>query len=213
MDIDFANLVAFSITVFTGFFAIMNPIANLPIYLSLVDGATEEEKTKARKKAVVTAFFIVTGFVLLGKVIFSVFGLTIPAFKIAGGILILMAGIDMVRSRRHEDISGLTPNVFNDAIAISPLATPLMAGPGTIATAMSFVSDANWIYMIMVILIFGVMCYLHYITFKMSGFIVRRLGKSVIAVIGKIMGLIIAVIGTSMIIDGIYLAIAYAPKL
>lgn len=207
MDINTTNLLGFAITVFTGFFAIMNPIANLPIYVGLVEGATPEEKKRVSKKAVVTAFFIVTAFVILGKLIFSLFGLTVPAFKIAGGILIFMAGIDMVRSKRHEDIKGMNISEFNVAVAISPLATPLMAGPGTIATAMSFVSDSNWLYMAIVIAMFAVVCALHYITFSMSGIIVKKLGQSVIAVVGKIMGLIIAVIGTSMILDGIYLAI------
>lgn len=207
MDLISANLLGFAITVFTGFFAIMNPIANLPIYVGLVDGATPAQKKKVSKKAVFTAFFIVTAFVILGKLIFSLFGLTVPAFKIAGGILIFMAGNDMVRSKRHEDIKGMKIPEFNETVAISPLATPLMAGPGTIATAMSFVSDSNWIHMVIVVTMFAAVCALHYIAFSMSGIIVKKLGQSVIAVIGKIMGLIIAVIGTSMVIDGIHLAI------
>lgn len=91
----------------------------------------------------------------------------------------------------------------DEDIAISPLATPLIAGPGSIATAMGFVSDQNWIYMGIVILMYGLVCLLHYIAFSMGEIIIRRMGYNIIAVIGKIMGLIIAVIGTGMVIQGI----------
>ncbi len=75
------NLITFSITVFTGFFAIMNPISNMPIFLSLLDGADKQTKQRINKKAVITAFIIVFTFVILGKFIFELFGITISAFK------------------------------------------------------------------------------------------------------------------------------------
>ncbi|PVW14641.1 MarC family protein [Marixanthomonas spongiae] len=202
-----AVYIGFAITVFTGFFAIINPIANLPVYMSLVETANEEEKKEAKRRAVTVAFFIVLSFIILGKIIFSLFGLTIPAFKIAGGILIFLAGIDMVRSKdSNEDIEDKKRKRFDPNVAISPLATPLMAGPGSIVTAMTFVSGRGWIEMGIVILMFGVICLLHFIIFRMSGLIVRKLGENVIGVIGRIMGLIITVIGTDMIINGIQLA-------
>lgn len=200
------GLFSFAITAFTGFFAIMNPLVNLPVYLSLVEDANIEEERIVRKKSVITAFFIVTSFIILGKIIFSLFGLTVPAFKIAGGILIFLAGTDMVRSKDRKGVDKMKPTIFNTNIAISPLATPLMAGPGSIVTAMTFVSDKNWVYMAIAIAAFGIVCLMHYVAFTMSGMIVARIGKNVITVFGRIMGLIIAVIGTSMVIDGIGLA-------
>lgn len=205
------GLISFAITAFTGFFAIMNPVVNLPVYLSLVEGANLEQERNVRKRSVITAFFIVTSFIILGKIIFSVFGLTVPAFKIAGGILIFLAGTDMVRSKDRKGVHKMKPTLFNESIAISPLATPLMAGPGSIVTAMTFVSDKNWIYMAIAIAAFAVVCLMHYVAFTMSGMIVARLGQNVITVFGRIMGLIIAVIGTSMVIDGIGLAMQVIP--
>lgn len=202
--------VGFAITVFTGFFAITNPIANLPVYMSIVERANEKQKKEAKKKAVTVAFFIVLAFVILGKIIFSLFGLTIPAFKIAGGILIFLAGVDMVRSRDSgDDIEDEKRNRFDPNVAISPLATPLMAGPGSIVTAMTFVSGRGWIEMGIVIAMFGVICLLHFVIFRMSGLIIRRLGKNVIGVIGRIMGLIITVIGVGMVINGFELLIDF----
>lgn len=200
--------VGFTITVFTGFFAIMNPIANLPAYVALVQGADKDERKQMRKKAVTVAFFIVLSFIVLGKIIFSLFGLSIPAFKITGGILIFLAGFDMVRSKDpgrldKEDMQKLK---FDQSVAISPLAIPLMAGPGSIVTAMTFVSGKDLISTGIVIVMFAFICLLHYFIFQMSSAIVKRLGQSVITVIGRIMGLIIAVIGTGMVLEGIKIA-------
>ena len=78
------NLITYSLTVFMGFFAIMNPIANTPIFLSLVGGEDKERKKKIAKTASITAFIIVVAFIIAGKYIFELFGITIPAFKITG---------------------------------------------------------------------------------------------------------------------------------
>ncbi len=196
------NLITFSITVFTGFFAIMNPISNMPIFLSLVQGADKETKQKINRKAVFIAFVIISIFVILGKFIFELFGITIPAFKITGGILIFYVGFEMLQSKK-SNVKHLQKTNIDENIAVSPLAIPILAGPGTIVTAMNFVSNASYIHIGLVLLIFGLMCLLTYITFSLSDFIAEKIGDNVISVIGKMMGLIIAIIGTSMVIEGI----------
>ncbi len=196
------NLITFSITVFTGFFAIMNPISNMPIFLTLLEGADKKTKQRVNKKAVFIAFIIVFAFVILGKLIFELFGITIPAFKITGGILIFYVGFEMLQSKK-SNIKHLQNTNFDENVAVSPLAIPILAGPGTIVTAMNFVSNTTYIHIGLVILIFGLMCLLTYITFSLSEIIANRLGDNVISVIGKLMGLIIAIIGTSMVIEGI----------
>ena len=196
------HLITFSITVFTGFFAIMNPISNLPIFLTLLEGADKKTKQRVNKKAVLIAFVIVCVFVILGKFIFELFGITIPAFKITGGILIFYVGFEMLQSKKSNVKHLQQPNI-DENIAVSPLAIPILAGPGTIVTAMNFVSNASYVHIGLVIVIFGLMCILTYITFSLSEIIASKIGDNVISVIGKIMGLIIAIIGTSMVIEGI----------
>lgn len=112
------NLWTFSITVFTDFFAIMNPISNIPIFLSLVEGADRKTKQKINKKAVLIAFIIVTVFVLLGKFIFELFGITIPAFKITGGILIFFVGFEMLQSKK-SNVKHLKEVNIDENIAVS----------------------------------------------------------------------------------------------
>ena len=96
------GLLTYAITVFIGFFAIMNPIANTPIFLGLTEDEDEASKKKVARTATITAFLIVTAFVILGKYIFEVFGITIPAFKITGGILIFYVGFEMLMSQKSK---------------------------------------------------------------------------------------------------------------
>ncbi|WP_215226647.1 MarC family protein [Echinicola shivajiensis] len=199
------NLFTFALSVFTGFFAIMNPIANTPIFLGMVDGESEDDKRKIAKTATLTAFIIVLAFVILGKFIFELFGLTIPAFKITGGILIFFVGFEMLQSRKSK-IHGPKEQDFDDSVAISPLAIPILAGPGTIVTAMNYVTNADYVKILIVILIFGLMVFITYLTFSAAEKIVKKVGKNFIEVIGKLMGLILAIIGTGMVINGIKLA-------
>lgn len=199
------NLITFSITVFTGFFAITNPISNMTIFLSLTQGVDEKTKRDINKRANIIAFIIVTVFVLLGKYIFELFNISIPAFKITGGILIFYIGFEMLQSKK-SNVKNIKEVHIDEDIAVSPMAIPILAGPGTIVTAMNFVSHVTPLHVFLVIAIFGSMSLLTYFTFRMSKYIVRIVGFNVISVIGKIMGLIIAIIGTGMIIEGIKLS-------
>jgi multiple antibiotic resistance protein len=199
------NLLLFALTVFTGFFAIMNPIANTPVFLGLVGERDESERKKIAETSCITAFFIVVFFVILGKYTFQLFGITIPAFKITGGILLFYVGFEMLQSKKskihhQEDVEP------DEGIAISPLAIPILAGPGTIVTAMNNVTNGSLVHISIVIFIFGIMILLTYLAFILSDLIVKKIGENLITVIGKIMGLILAIMGTGMTVEGIKLA-------
>jgi multiple antibiotic resistance protein len=200
-----SELLTFSITVFTGFFAIMNPIANIPVFLGLVGDQDKESKRSIAKTASITAFIIVASSVILGKYIFQLFGITIPAFKITGGILIFYVGFEMLMSKKSS-IHNQDNSEQDNSVAISPLAIPILAGPGTIITAMNNVTEGSYIHIGIVIAIFALMILLTYLAFNVSDIIVKKLGKNIITVIGKIMGLILAIMGTGMVVEGIKLA-------
>jgi multiple antibiotic resistance protein len=195
----------FAIAVFTGFFAINSPIGNIPIFLSLTKQADQPTKKKISKKATFIAFIIVTGFIILGKYIFDLFGITIPAFKITGGILIFFVGFEMIRAQ-ESSIDNQTEINFNEGISVSPLAIPILAGPGTIVTAMNYTTNADYIQMVIMIAMLGLILWLNHLAFISSDYLVRWIGANKIVVIEKIMGLIIAIIGTNMLIQGIKLA-------
>jgi multiple antibiotic resistance protein len=94
----------------------------------------------------------------------------------------------------------------DDGVAISPLAIPILAGPGTIVTAMNNVTNGSFIHIAIVIIIFALMIFLTYLAFALSDLIVKKIGENLITVIAKIMGLILAIMGTGMTIEGIKLA-------
>ncbi|MDO9255344.1 MAG: MarC family protein [Bacteroidales bacterium] len=199
------NYWSYSLTVFMAFFAIMNPIVNIPIFVKLTEGADEIKKKEISKTATLVAFIIVLAFILVGKYIFEIFGLTIPAFKVFGGILIFFIGFEMLQSRKpsmHQN----EKTAFDDAVTISPLAIPILAGPGTIVTAMNFVVKANFLHVLITILIFALITYLTYLAFIYSKYIIKLVGDKNFVIIGKIMGLILGVLGANMLIEGIKLA-------
>ncbi len=211
------SYLVFCFSVFTGFFAIMNPIANTPIFMGLCDGYTESEQKAVAFKSLITAFIIVVIFAIAGHFIFKVFGISLPAFRITGGILIFMIGYHMlngktspVQKTRKSDASTSVPASEEEeaklSIAISPLATPLLAGPGTIATAMNFVSDSTHSVLrttLAVIIAFGALCGITYFIFINGQKLVTFLGDEALRVITRMMGLILAVMGVQMLIYGI----------
>ena len=143
-------------------------------------------------------------FIIAGKYIFELFGLTIPAFKITGGIIIFYIGFQMLMSQKSK-MHNNSPEEKNN-VAISPLAIPILAGPVTIVAAMNNVTNASYLQIGIIISIFALMIFLTYLAFTFSDLIVKKIGTDLISVIGKLMGLIHAIIGTGMVVDGINLA-------
>lgn len=199
------NIGLYAIAAFTGFIAINNPVGNIPIFMGLTKHGDREAKKKISAKATFTAFVIVAGFIILGKYIFSIFGLTIPAFKITGGILVFFVGFEMIRAQQSS-IDNQSEVNFNEGISISPLAIPILAGPGTIVTAMNFTTSASYVELVILLVMFGAVMWLNHLAFISSDYLVRLIGENKIVVIEKIMGLIIAIIGTNMFIQGVNLA-------
>ena len=192
---------------FSGLFAIMNPIAMTPFFITITKEADDIAKKEVALKSTVVAFVVVTLFVLLGSYLFKFFGITIPSFKIFGGLLIALVGLEMVQSKKPSTKNTkIALKDFDLGQAISPLATPILAGPGTIVTAMNYVNPENPISIVTTISSFALVIVLTYIAFRSSDFIVKKIGNNVIQVIAKIMGLLIGVIGIDMFISGVKLA-------
>ncbi len=207
------DLILFSGTVIMGFFAIMNPIANTPIFLGLTQGMEKKEKNSVAFKSVLYAFIIVTLFCISGQVIFKLFGITLPAFQIGGGILLFFVGYELLHGR-HSNIhhpktkdNETIKDKYSESslnVAISPLAIPILAGPGTISTAVNFVGGNMTVsHTIIVVFLFAVMCLITYILFITGDKLVSYLGQGGIKVITRLMGLILTIISVQMVIVGI----------
>lgn len=206
-------VVGHALSVFFGFFAIMNPIANTPIFLGLTADDTPAVRRQVAARATLLSFVLIATFAILGKVIFSLFGITLPAFRVMGGILVALIGYQMLHGEQsavHQPSAEDRETSLKAAlgIAVTPLAIPILTGPGTIATAMSFASGSGILKVVVTLVAFGALCLITYLFFISGERLVRFLGQAGLNVITRIMGLILAVIGVQMLIDGIFGAIA-----
>jgi len=198
-----------SITVFMGFFAMMNPLGNIPVFLGMVKDFDIPTQNRVALRAVIAAFIIIAVFCIFGHIIFRMFGITIPAFQIAGGIIVFLIGFQMLNSRDnpiHTQTQEEKNQMVNAAgeMAISPLGIPLLAGPGTISTAMNFVGvEKSVMNVLLVVGIFAIMCAITYFLFLSARKISAKISPGILKVVSRIMGLILAVIAVQMLINGI----------
>ncbi len=199
------DVTTMAITVFMGFFAMMNPVANTAVFVGMTADKNDAERKQVAIKALLCAFLIITTFSLLGKGIFELFGITLPALRLAGSVLVFLVGYHMLHgnsSKMHTDHAGDTDEE-ND-IAISPLATPILAGPGTIATAMNYSASGQLINIIATIVSFALLCLITFVCFVYAPKIVKRFGKSGISITTRLMGLILTIIAMQMLIQGVH---------
>ena len=187
---------------FMAFFAIMNPISNLPAYMALVADDSQKISRKIAFRSLLIAFVIVTVFIFSGDFIFKVFGITIVSFRIAGGILVAVIGYHMINGNHSPSYKGMEQQAVNSdpmSIAISPLAMPLFAGPGTITTALSL-ANGGLRNQLMTVVAFALLCVITYLLLRSAKQIAGFLGKNLMKIITKMMGLLLFSIGIQMII-------------
>ena len=203
------SFISHGFSVFMGFFAIMNPIANTPVFLSLTAEDDPVVRRKIALKALILSFVIIVIFAAAGKLIFSLFGITLSSFRIMGGGLVTLVGYHMLHGGEHSAVQHPSQEDKQKAIdeklevAISPLAMPILAGPGTIATAMNFASTGGVSGFMVTIGAFFILCVISYVFFVSGERFVNYIGHNGIKVVTRLMGLILAVIGVQMLILGI----------
>ncbi len=191
--------------VFMAFFAIMNPISNLPAYMALVADDSQKISRKIAFRSLLIAFVIVTVFIFSGDFIFKVFGITIVSFRIAGGILVAVIGYHMINGNHSPSYKGMEQQAVNSdpmSIAISPLAMPLFAGPGTITTALSL-ANGGLQNQLITIVAFAFLCVITYLLLRSAKQIAEFLGENLMKIITKLMGLLLFSIGIQMIITSV----------
>jgi len=201
-----ANLTYFLVT-FSAIFFIVDPLGLVPIFVAITAHSTREKRRIMAKRATLLAFGLLTFFALFGGLVFRLFGITVPAMRIAGGFLLLMTAIDMLRAQPTRTRSSPEEEMEfeNKAdVAIVPLAMPLLAGPGSIVTVMVLAGrGGNLASVIPVVISVGLTCLIAYILLRTADPIQRLMGRSGIAVLERIMGLLLAAIGVQFMVDGV----------
>jgi multiple antibiotic resistance protein len=200
------QLTAFALLSFTSLLAIINPLSAAPMYLALTDGYTAEHRRRTLRSAIVTAFLVLLVFASLGGTIFQLFGITIDAFRIAGGIIFFGIGMDMLQAKRsrvkateEEEREAAT----KEEVGITPLGVPMITGPGAITTVMVLMTQAT--SGARVAAVFGavvVVLAICWIVLTAAPRLIGFFGQTGLNVMTRIMGLLVTVIGVQFIVDG-----------
>ncbi|HYX38234.1 MAG: MarC family protein [Pseudobdellovibrionaceae bacterium] len=200
---------------FTALFAIVDPLAVIPVYLGLTDRFSAKERSVVSLKACAIATVILSIFAVTGEGIFRLFGISIPAFRIAGGILLLLLGISQLEAHRERVKTEEENESFSrEDISIFPLATPLLAGPGAISTVVLQSSQISGplptaLFLASITCVFIA----SYFLLKSAPHLYRLLGRTGINLVTRIMGIILTAIAIQFIIDGILGVVAQVKTL
>lgn len=198
---------SFLLVTIAGIFVIVNPLTTAFVFMSLLPRASEKRKQMIAMRATKISTGIFFIFALLGSVIFQLFGITLEAFRIAGGIILFGIAMNMIQKSskdEHETEVKRPEGTIADDISVIPLAIPFISGPGSIATVMIFTTEAPTVYhtvlVFVAILITTISCYFCMIYSKL---IVKYLGDTGKEILTKVFGLILAVISVQFVINGI----------
>ena len=182
---------------------IMDPVGNVPIFLSVTRGLDRRSRDRAALLAVLTATIVVFAFALAGQQVLTYLGVSVPALQAAGGLLLLLVALELLTG--PSDDRGDEPEDGDHvAVAMVPLGTPLLAGPGAIVATIVFVNDAGGagdlgviaaaIVSVLLLVLLGL---------RFSGLLIRVLGRSGILLLSRIAGLLLAAIAVQMLADAV----------
>jgi len=206
---DTAELISLFTASFVTFFVLIDAVGVAPIFASLTAAGSVRYRRKMAVKATFVAALIIYGFAFGGAWLLESMHISIDAFRAAGGILLFLIALDMVfekrterRENRAEDV--LADDDAMDDVSVFPIGIPMIAGPGTIATAMLYMSNsASLLEQTAVLAALGANLLLCLVIFMAAGPIVRALGDSIVAALTRILGVILAALSIQLLIDGV----------
>ena len=191
--------VKYFIEVFVTLFVIMDPLGTIPVFLGLTGGFTMRARAKAAGQAVLVSLGVIISFALFGQQILDYLGIGIPALQGAGGLLLLLVALDLLTGRAED------PQEVQDVnVALVPLGTPLLAGPGAIVATIVFVRRANDVadYVALAVAILAVHLAL-FLSLRFSSGIIRVIRDSGIVLVSRIAGLLLSAIAVQLVADSI----------
>ncbi|NJM90966.1 MAG: NAAT family transporter [Myxococcales bacterium] len=199
---------SFAVVALSAVFFVIDPLANVPVFLSITGSHDEQTRRRVALRAALAAWIILCVFALAGGLIFRAFGISLGAFKIAGGLMLLLMSVDMMRA--HPSPTRTTPEEQaesrdRDDVAIFPLAMPMLAGPGAIATVMVMMSRAHW-RTVPTLAVFGaitITCLACWLLMRGATTAERFLPKTLLRAFERLMGLLLAAIAVEFIAGGV----------
>ena len=196
--------IAFLITAFATLFVVIDPPGLVPMFIALTRGMNAERRRAMAQRACLIAFALLTLFGLFGESILGFIGISMSAFRIAGGILLFITALDMLFERRTQRREGQQAEPDHDP-SVFPLATPLIAGPGAIATMILLVgqSGPGWVGTVWVIGLLALMILATFAFLLASSMLERLLGRTGVIVITRLLGMLLAALSVQFVIDGV----------
>lgn len=201
-----AHIVQFTIVAISSIFFLVDPFAVIPTFLVMTARHDSRTRRRIAARACWTCFIVLTAFAFAGTAIFKVFGITLPAFEIAGGLILLLIGLDMLQAQRstQEGQPERQEGAEKDDVSITPLGIPMLAGPGAISTVMVLNGSARtWSTTIPVFAAVALTCFVSYWILCGAEKVSLRLGQTGIRVLMRIMGLMLMAIAIQFMINGL----------
>lgn len=199
------DIITFGLLSFTSFFTLVNPLGTMPIFLTMTAGLDQPHRVATARKASIAAFVTIVLFALSGQLLFQFFGISVNSFRIVGGVIFFLMGMDMLQARlgRVKVTESEVKDYVND-ISITPLAIPMICGPGALTNAIVMMEDADSLGKQVVLLsaVFIVML-LTYMILHSSSRLVALLGDTGLNVMMRLMGLIVMVIAVEFFFSGL----------
>ncbi|AWB48618.1 MarC family transcriptional regulator [Gemmobacter aquarius] len=193
----------FLITAFATLFVVIDPPGLVPLFIALTQGMDAEHRRRLALRACIIAAILLTLFGLLGEQLLGFIGISMPAFRIAGGILLFLTALDMLFERRTQRREGQKTDPDHDP-SVFPLATPLIAGPGAIATMILLVGQTeNWLGTAAILGLLLVMMLSTFLFLLAAPLIERLLGRTGTIVITRLLGMLLAALSVQFVIDGV----------
>lgn len=199
------DLLPFALLCFTSFFTLTNPLGTMPVFLTMTNGMNDHEQKAIVRRATIVSFITLMVFTFSGQFLFKFFGISSNGFRIAGGFIIFKIGFDMLQARySNAKLKEEEVKTYADDISITPLAIPMLCGPGAIANAIMLMDDASTFTLKGTLI--GIIALVYFITFlilQASTRLVRILGETGNNVMMRLMGLILMVIAVECFVSGL----------
>jgi len=199
--------VRFSLLALSSIFFLVDPFAALPTFIAITEGSDSVRRRRTAAKAALTALIVLAAFAFAGEAIFKLFGITLPAFELAGGVILLLIGLEMLQAKRSatQEVPGDTEAAAQkEEAGIVPLGVPMLAGPGAITSVMVLVGQAQTHWQMAAILgsiaLTAAVCYF---VLGHSDKVARVLGDTGIRILVRIMGLLLVALAAQYFVNGL----------
>ncbi|MBI9055359.1 MAG: NAAT family transporter [Bacteroidales bacterium] len=197
--------ITFALLSFTSFFTLINPIGTMPIFMTMTSELEHKNRVRTARKAVIISFITIIAFALSGQLLFNFFGISVNSFRIVGGVIFFLMGMDMLQARLGKvKVKESEIKTYVNDISVTPLAIPMICGPGAITNSIVLMEDATSVGKIVALFIaIFLVLLLTFIILASSSKIIKFLGETGKNVMMRLMGLIVMVIAVEFFFSGL----------